>query len=60
MEKRERTLVTVGGKRYAITGETGRYYLCGNTQFRKSGAQIEKIEQPRRRKEPPREKEVEN
>lgn len=50
MEKQGRTLITSSGKRYPITGETGRYYLCGETQFRKSGPQIAKIERETRRK----------
>lgn len=58
MEKGRLTLVTNSGKRYAVTGETGRYYICGKTQFRKSGPQIEKIEQPKRQKEPDKQKEV--
>lgn len=37
-------LVLNTGKRYAITGETERYYLCGETQFRKNNPRIARIE----------------
>lgn len=45
-------LVLHSDQKYTITGETGRYYICGNTQFRKSSRQIVKIEPPKRRRKP--------
>ena len=37
-------LVMKDGKRYELTGESGKYYLCGATQFRKGNPNIEKVE----------------
>lgn len=35
-------VVLSDGSRYKITGEDGKYWICGDTQFRKSaGYQIE-------------------
>ena len=31
-----RYLLLPNGERFEITGETGKYWLCGDTQFRKS------------------------
>ena len=28
--------VLSNGERYIVTGETGKYYICGETQFRKN------------------------
>lgn len=57
MDSEKRFLILRSGQRYAITGETGRYYICGRTQFRKSSRQIEKIERMKRRKKPQERKE---
>lgn len=29
------TVVTKDGKKYEVTGENGKYWICKNTQFRK-------------------------
>lgn len=36
-ETKERigTVVTKDGKKYEVTGENGKYWICKNTQFRK-------------------------
>ena len=34
--KKKAVFVLKNGTRYDVTGETGKYVLCGNTQFRKS------------------------
>lgn len=57
MDAEGRMLVLRSGQRFAITGETGRYYICGNTQFRKASPQIAKLERIKRRKKPPERKE---
>lgn len=39
-----RELVLTNGDRYVITGETEKYHLCGETQFRKNNPRIARIE----------------
>lgn len=34
--KKKAVFILKNGTRYDVTGETGKYVLCGNTQFRKS------------------------
>lgn len=42
--KAARYAVTKDGQRLPITGEQGRYWLCGDTQVRKSRASLEEEE----------------
>lgn len=35
-KKTKKVYVLSNGERYDVTGETGRYFLCGETQFRKA------------------------
>ena len=39
--KTVRYAVLPDGSRREITGENGRYYVCGDTQFRKAGVRVE-------------------
>ena len=34
--KKKTLFVLADGTRYDVTGETGKYIICGSTQFRKS------------------------
>lgn len=34
--KKKAVFVLTDGTRYDVTGETGKYVICGKTQFRKS------------------------
>lgn len=43
--KAKRVFVLPDGTRYDITGETGKYILCGDTQFRKSANRGEIVEE---------------
>lgn len=36
------TVVTKNGKKYEVTGENGKYWICKNAQFRKSNVVFEK------------------
>ena len=36
------TVVTKNGKKYEVTGENGKYWICKNTQFRKMNVVFEK------------------
>ena len=41
---KKRVVVLADGARHEITGETGKYWICGETQFRKAlGYEIEEI-----------------
>lgn len=33
-------VVTEDGKKYEVTGETRKYWICKNTQFRKSNENV--------------------
>ncbi len=47
--KKKRYAVTQDGCRAEITGENGRYYVCGDVQFRKAAVTVEtKQEEPGR------------
>lgn len=35
-------IVTKDGKKYEVTGENGKYWICKNTQFRKLNVVFEK------------------
>lgn len=35
-KKTKKVYILSNGERYDVTGETGRYFLCGETQFRKA------------------------
>lgn len=35
------TVVTKDGKKYEVTGENGKYWICNNTQFRKMNVVFE-------------------
>lgn len=41
----ERVVVLKSGKRIPLVGENDRYWLCEGTQFRKSGDQVERVEE---------------
>lgn len=43
--KTEKILVMINGDRHAITGEQGKYWICGDTGFRKLSKQIAFIEE---------------
>lgn len=44
MEKRtKKILVMQNGARYEVTGENGKYYLCGEVSFRKANPQIAEV-----------------
>ena len=43
MAEMKRTLWMKNGKKHDVIGETGRYWLCKGTQFRKGSPEIEKI-----------------
>lgn len=43
--KTEKILVMINGDRHTITGEDGKYWLCGETRFRKLSKQIASIEE---------------
>lgn len=41
-KKAKKNLVAiVGGEAHEITGENGRYWICGDKQFRKSAVTVE-------------------
>lgn len=44
--KTKKVFVLSNGDRYDVTGETGKYYVCGDTQFRKLGGRGEIVEVP--------------
>lgn len=44
--KTKKVFVLANGDRYDVTGETGKYYICGDTQFRKLGGRGEIVEVP--------------
>ena len=42
----KRSLILKTGQEYAITGESGKYYICGDgIQFRKASADIDYIKE---------------
>ena len=43
--KADRVFVLPDGTKYNIVGETGKYILCGDTQFRKSANRGEIVEE---------------
>ena len=43
MAETKKTLWLKNGKKYGVTGESGRYWLCKGTQFRKGSPEITKI-----------------
>lgn len=45
-KKTVRYAVTADGERHVITGENGRYWVCGDAQIRKSRAVVEKEAAP--------------
>jgi hypothetical protein len=36
----QKQVLSVGGNEYEVTGENGKYYFCGDTQFRKVNPNI--------------------
>lgn len=36
-------LALIGGEKYEITGENGRYWVCGDKQFRKANVVVEEV-----------------
>ena len=43
--KTEKILVMINGDRHTVTGEQGKYWLCGDTGFRKLSKQIASVEE---------------
>lgn len=41
----ERVVVLKSGQRLPLVGENNKYWLCEGTQFRKSGDQVERVEE---------------
>lgn len=41
----DKIIVLKNGVEFPIEGENSKYYLCGNTQFRKSNPQIAEIKE---------------
>jgi len=37
-------LIFAGGSRAEVTGESGRYYICGGTRFRRGNPAIARVE----------------
>lgn len=44
-EERKYVLVFRSGKRRDVTGEEGRYWVCGKTRFRKGSPEILRVEE---------------
>lgn len=42
-DKTKKVLLMKNGAEYEITGDNGRFWLCGNTQFRKASSMIAEI-----------------
>ncbi len=42
-ESKGKYIVMANGKEYLVTGEEGKYYVCGETRFRKGNRNIVKI-----------------
>ena len=40
----KRYLYLTNDKKYEVTGENGKYFICGDTQFRKGNAEIRNLE----------------
>lgn len=38
--KAKKVLLMNDGKEYEITGEAGRFWICGDTQFRKGNGEV--------------------
>lgn len=38
------TLILKDGKKLTVKEETGKYYICGKTQFRKNSPMIERVD----------------
>lgn len=47
----ELVLVMKSGEKFAITGEDGRYWYCGETRFRKSNEGILTVEEASRKED---------
>lgn len=43
--KTEKILVMINGDRHTVTGEQGKYWICGDTGFRKLSKQIASVEE---------------
>lgn len=43
MAKTKKILLTNTGREYEITGDNGRFWVCGHTQFRKGSTMIADI-----------------
>lgn len=41
--KSKKILLTKTGREYEITGDSGRFWVCGHTQFRKGSPMIAEI-----------------
>ena len=42
-DNEKRYVIFKDGKKKAITGENGKYWICGKTQFRKASSEIAEI-----------------
>lgn len=53
MEQGKKYLVTVSGEKIQVIGETGRYYITRDRQYRKSNPEIARVEirMPKKKKE---------
>ncbi len=40
IKKKKRIILLKNGSKYEIKSETGKYYICENTQFRKNNISI--------------------
>lgn len=57
-EKAERYVLLANGEKHAITGEEGRYYICGDIRFRKANVTVEKAPAVQEKTEPEAEPET--
>lgn len=49
-KKAKKTAVLADGTKLAVTGDAGRYILCGGRQFRKSNVTVIEAEEEREEK----------
>lgn len=57
-ENTKKVLILKNGEKHDITGETSRYWLCRNTQFKKGNPAIKEIAVKAEKKEKPKEEEI--
>lgn len=49
--QKEKYLIFSDGSEAAVTGENGKYFLCGNTQYRRGNPNILRVEERKAKKE---------